>query len=661
MPKINLLGPEVSELIAAGEVVDRPASVIKELVENAIDAGATRVTVEIRRGGVTFLKVSDNGCGILREDVRNAFVRHATSKIKTADDLDSIFTLGFRGEALASIAAVSRIELITRTDGDISGTHYRAEGGRETLFADIGCPVGTSIAVEDLFYNTPARMKFLKKDLSEGNAVAGLIDRLALGNPSVAFTFLRDGVKKLQTPGDGNLLTAIRLILGTEVAAGMLPCGFSRDGIEVSGFLSKPSVSRASRSLQSFYINSRCIRSKTLVSALEEAYRNRLMGGRFPACVLNLSMDAANLDVNVHPAKLEVRFSDERRVFGAVYAACVSALDTENLPQPAPKAKITPFSLQDFDYTEKQVKLTSATQPDKPLSLADPTSGTSRLRPVSIDIEVDKKAPSPKTGRSAVTSPATAAELLFGAARTVPAPKPREGPLTGAWEDPAECSGSPPARPAAVEPRSFSVPKGTAQADAPKAAEPVSYRVIGEAFETYIIIQQGGELVLIDKHAAHERYIYEKIKHIDVSGERQQLLTPLTVTLPREEYSAVAEHTDLFRQMGFGVEDFGDGTLLVREIPMVLDGCDIADLLGQSAAKLLRSKERITPDTLDELLYSVSCRSAVMAGRRSRMPELKRLAEMVLGENGVRSCPHGRPCLLRFPRRELEKMFGRLG
>ena len=353
MPKINLLGPEVSELIAAGEVVDRPASVIKELVENAIDAGATRVTVEIRRGGVTFLKVSDNGCGILREDVRNAFVRHATSKIKTADDLDSIFTLGFRGEALASIAAVSRIELITRTDGDISGTHYRAEGGRETLFADIGCPVGTSIAVEDLFYNTPARMKFLKKDLSEGNAVAGLIDRLALGNPSVAFTFLRDGVKKLQTPGDGNLLTAIRLILGTEVAAGMLPCGFSRDGIEVAGFLSKPSVSRASRSLQSFYINSRCIRSKTLVSALEEAYRNRLMGGRFPACVLNLSMDAANLDVNVHPAKLEVRFSDERRVFGAVYAACVSALDTENLPQPAPKAKITPFSLQDFDYTEK--------------------------------------------------------------------------------------------------------------------------------------------------------------------------------------------------------------------------------------------------------------------------------------------------------------------
>lgn len=656
MPKIHLLGPEVSELIAAGEVVDRPASVVKELTENALDAGASRVTVEIRRGGVTFLKVSDNGCGILREDVRSAFVRHATSKVRTADDLDSIFTLGFRGEALPSIAAVSRVELITRTREDISGVHYRAEGGRETLFADIGCPVGTSVSVCDLFYNTPARMKFLKKDLSEGNAVAGLIDKLALGNPSVAFTFVRDGARKLRTPGDGNLLTVIRLVLGAELAAEMLPVDFTHNGIQVSGFISRPSLSRGSRSLQSFYINSRCIRSKTLMSALEEAYRNRLLGGRFPACVLNLSMDAADLDVNVHPAKLEVRFSDERRAFGAVYTACMAALDAEKQQPAAPRPKITDFSLWDFDYTEKQQTFSGASGRGASLSLADPTGSPARY-PVLVGAGAGfLDAPALHGAETPYDPPPDSASFfLFGGGqaleRCAPA-QPAKGPgcaqENSAGPDWAEPAVRLPADPAAPPP------------EAPKQ-ETVPYHVIGEAFETYILAEQGEDLILIDKHAAHERYLYEKIKSVDLSGERQQLLTPLAVTLPREEYSAVTEHTALFHQMGFGVEDFGDGTLLVREIPMILDGCDIAELLSQSAAKLLKSKERITPDTLDELLYSVACRSAVMAGRRSQMPELLHLAEMVLGEDGVRTCPHGRPCFFRFSRREIERMFGRLG
>ncbi|HWP51436.1 MAG TPA: DNA mismatch repair endonuclease MutL, partial [Clostridia bacterium] len=358
MGKINVLPAAVAELIAAGEVVDRPASIIKELVENALDAGATRITVELNDGGITYLRVSDNGSGMTREDVPLAFIRHATSKIASEKDLDSIGTLGFRGEALPSIAAVSRVKVIARTAESPIGCRYSITANEPPVMEDIGCGVGTSIEVRDIFYNTPARMKFLKKDATEGNAVASLMDRLALANPAVALEFIRDGKRMLKTPGDGKLLSVLRVVCGAEMAAGMIPVSLKSEGVLVTGLISRPNVSRSTRSLQTFFINSRYVRSKTCAGAVEEAYKNRLMTGRFPACVLNLEVDFNTVDVNVHPAKLEVRFSNERTVYNAVYSACVDALSQhERGPVDVKRKKINTFSLSDFDYSERQVTL----------------------------------------------------------------------------------------------------------------------------------------------------------------------------------------------------------------------------------------------------------------------------------------------------------------
>lgn len=686
--KINVLPAAVAELIAAGEVVDRPASIIKELVENALDAGATRISVELNNGGITYLRVTDNGSGMTREDIPLAFIRHATSKISSERDLDSIGTLGFRGEALPSIAAVSRVKVITRTAENPIGCCYSITANEPPVLEEVGCAVGTSIEVRDVFYNTPARMKFLKKDATEGNAVASLMDRLALANPAVALELIRDGKRMLKTPGDGKLLSVLRVVGGAEVASGMIPVSLKSEGVLVSGLISRPNVSRSTRSLQTFFINSRYVRSKTCAGAVEEAYKNRLMTGRYPACVLNLEVDFDTVDVNVHPAKLEVRFSNERAVYNSVYAACVDALaQHERGPADFKTKKITPFSLSDFDYSGRQVSLHQVSRAADSLvpaftPRADSTAPTTKIisvgytKPVSyafettdilelhddtqlhqLNTERGASSVSTSTKSALIDIEKTELEKIQIAVNTIVPPIQQE--YTAICDSPLETS--PIAEKAVIADR---VPQLDFCSEQELEAQPEvqqPYRIIGELFDTYILAEQAGQFIMIDKHAAHERYIYNSIKYLEKSADRQIFLTPQAVTLPRDEYFALTEHPEALQTLGIVAEDFGEGTLLVREIPMLLDGFSAFELLGEVAKALLTKKNSVTPQMLDELLYSVSCRAAVMAGKRSALPEMALIADKVLGKDQIRHCPHGRPVLLTYTQREVEKLFGRIG
>lgn len=688
--KINVLPAAVAELIAAGEVVDRPASIIKELVENALDAGATRISVELKNGGITYLRVTDNGSGMTREDVPLAFIRHATSKISSERDLDSIGTLGFRGEALPSIAAVSRVKVITRTAENPVGCSYSTTANESPVLEEIGCAVGTSIEVRDVFYNTPARMKFLKKDATEGNAVASLMDRLALANPAVALELIRDGKRVLKTPGDGKLLSVLRVVGGAEVAAGMIPVSLKSEGVLVSGLISRPNVSRSTRSLQTFFINSRFVRSKTCAGAVEEAYKNRLMSGRYPACVLNLEIDFDMVDVNVHPAKLEVRFSNERAIYNAVYGACVDALaQHERGLSDFKSKKITPFSLSDFDYSGRQVSLHQANRMADSLvptftPRVDSTAPTTKTisigytKPIScafettdlLELHDDTQIPAlhaeRKTDYPASTSARNAMidiektepEKIQIAVNTIVPPISQE--YTAIWENSPVTSQF--AAKTMIADRVSPIELCSEQElEVQPDAQPQPYRIIGELFDTYILAEQAGQFIMIDKHAAHERYIYNSIKYLEKSADRQIFLTPQAVTLPRDEYFALSEHPEALQMLGIVAEDFGEGTLLVREIPMILDGVSAVELLGEVAKQLLAKKNSVTPQMLDELLYSVSCRAAVMAGKRSALPEMALIADMVLGKDQIRHCPHGRPVLITYTQREVEKLFGRIG
>lgn len=682
MGKINVLPTQVAELIAAGEVVDRPASIVKELVENALDAGAARISVEIRRGGITYLRVTDDGCGMEKEDIPLAFVRHATSKVLTALDLESIMTLGFRGEALPSIAAVSRLTVTTRTAAQPEGYVYRIDGENPPALRETGCAVGTSIEVRDVFYNTPARMKFLKQDVAEGNAVASLMDRLALANPAVAFELVRDSKRVLQTPGDGDLLSAVRIVCGAQTSGAMTPVSFSDGGVGVTGFISLPSVSRASRALQVFFVNSRFVRSKTCAGALEEAYKNRLMSGRFPSCVLNLQLDASLVDVNVHPAKLEVRFSGERAVYNAVYAACKEALArAERQPIP-PTGAIHLLSLKDFNHADSQIRFGAAPDIAAERTTQAPLHGRIQASAAAIEplILKDTTGSAPDLRQAAPQRIEPPASLRF-ARRGLPDIEREDTPAlsvrAGAASHGAISCAAPPAHAAGESGYSEALTethgkdntlhqKAVRNVDDVQDARDESedflpWRIIGEAFDTYILVEQAGRLLLIDKHAAHERYIYNSIRRLNENQDRQVLLSPQAVTLSRDEYFALTEHPQALASLGIVAEDFGEGTFLIREVPMLFDGFSLPELLGETAARLMAQKAGLSPSALDELLYSVSCRAAVMAGKRSAPIEQERLVEMVLGPQRIRHCPHGRPAVVALTRREIEKLFGRLG
>jgi DNA mismatch repair protein MutL len=642
MPGIRLLAPSVAELIAAGEVVERPASIVKELVENSLDAGATRIQVEIKNGGVRYIRVTDDGCGIPFDELPTAFVRHATSKIVAAEDLDAILTLGFRGEALASVAAMCRVEMLSRQPESDMGGRIQIEGGDVLLHERAGCPVGTTIVVRDIFYNTPARMKFLKKDIAEAAQVSHILERLALINPGVSFSYIRDGKRLFTTPGDGLVLSAVRMVLGSDLADGLLPVDFSGDGIGVSGFITMSNRGRPTRAMQYFYINGRTVQSRLLTGALEEAYRQRLVGGRFPGCVLNLTIQPGAVDVNVHPAKTEVRFSDERRVYNALYSACKETL-TPPAARPAPA--MSPFALGDFDYSDKQ----------QALSGLPPLKG--RMAPAAFSPDGrDRPSSAPASDRRPVSGPA--------ARPTQPAARPDDSPAHLILRDdtglrppperpPIAAIDSPPPEDGTPELPPVEQPATTAQ------DSPPDFRVIGELFGTYILTESGEDFYLIDKHAAHERYLYNRLLDSTEGIERQTLLTPLTVHLPKSDYAAAVASAEEFAAMGLVFDDFGEGTLLLREVPMLLATGDPVAAVAEMAAAVSAYRRDITPSYVAGLLASVACRTAVMAGDRSSEGELAFIAGLVLGGEATH-CPHGRPTSRRFSRREIERMFGRL-
>lgn len=635
MPHIQVLDKHTAELIAAGEVVERPSSVVKELLENTIDAGATMVAVEIQNGGVTYIRITDNGAGIAREDVPTAFLRHATSKVRREEDLEAIGTLGFRGEALASIAAVSRVELLTCAAGETAGTRYTLEGGEDGRLEDTGCPQGTTIVVRDLFYNVPARMKFLKKDVSEANAVAGVVDRIALSHPEVSFRFIRDGREELLTPGDSQLRSCIYAVLGKEFSDSLLPVDYTLGGVHVHGFASKPAASRANRTMQHFFINGRYVKTRTAMAALEQAYKGAIMVGKFPACVLHLDMPPETVDANVHPAKIEVRFINEKPVFDAVYHGLKSALAAGDVPKQA----VLPVRPAVGQPQAEQLHMEPPAAPRSPAS--------------HIDAILDKPPAQP-------TAPAPAVPSAPPAAR--PRPVLRDGtdaPYYAAPSylniertsvQPAAAPEPPPAPPPVRE-------EPAAPPPAEKASEPVVY--VGEVFHTYVIAQMGESLYVIDKHAAHERLLYNQLKATP-HNDAQMLLEPVSVPLGREEYAAVTAELETLGATGFEVEDFGGSTVLVRAVPLILSGCDAAAAIQEIAGGFVSGKRELTMDKLDWIYHSSACRAAVKAGDSSRPEELRQLAERVLQNDDIRYCPHGRPVCFELTRRELEKQFGRV-
>lgn len=686
MGRINVLDKHTAELIAAGEVVERPASVIKELVENSIDAGSKSITVEIIRGGVSYIRVTDNGHGIMKEDIRNAFVRHATSKVATEDDLMSISTLGFRGEALASVSAVAKVELMTLSDNEEIGTRFVIHGGEEIEFDSAGCPQGTTIIVRDIFYNVPARMKFLKKDVSEGNAVTAIIDKIALSHPEIAFTYIRDGKQALKTTGDGKLLSAIYAVFGRDFAKTLVPVDYSLNGITVTGYVSQPYNSRSNRNMQNFFINNRYVRCRTAMVALEEACKGSVMVGKFPACVLHISLSFEGVDVNVHPAKTEIRFINERPVFDAVYHGVKSALNSNHrekevtLPnrQTAEKTvynvsgQKTPFSFdslklirqkQDYSQSRNQQSVESKSTFAEPIISVPRKAAPFQSQRLS-DSSDDRKAVEAylnmldasdcKSKNGIVKDNSEEDNEIF-----VPQPslsdkgidKPKDESLTDSI-DTAVTNGED-LQPATQEEIDKNNP-------ITEIAKP-SIRYIGEVFNTYILAQRGDkEMLIIDKHAAHERIIYEKLKQEKGAAYSQALLEPVTVLLSAGEYDAVTNDTEAFSRLGFEIDDFGSSTVLVRAYPQYLKIEDIKPTVEEMAGYLLDNKKLIESEKMDWVYHSVACRAAIKGGNISNEAELTEILRIVESDEKIRYCPHGRPVSTVIKKSEFEKMFGRV-
>lgn len=662
MAEISVLPKEISELIAAGEVVERPASVIKELVENSIDAGATAVTVEIERGGITYMRVTDNGCGIARDQIKTAFLRHATSKIKSAEDLDAILTLGFRGEALASISAVSRVEIMSAVQGE-TGACYTIQGGEEIAFEEAGCPKGTTIIVRDLFYNVPARMKFLKKDTSEGNTVAAIMDRIALSHPEVSIKLIRDGKTVLTTTGDGKLKSAVYSVLGRDYSTAMIPVEYDEGAMSATGFTCIPSRCRPNRNGQFFFLNGRYIKSGTMAAALDQAYKNSAMVGKFPSCVLNLKLPAGTVDVNVHPTKTEVRFSDERRVFELVYRAVRQAIalgdrrpelkiGTKNPLNPF--ANTEKFAQTKVDFSDKEFNSPRISSAESKITLEKPTdkvmlTGLYDENPTTLhsdDFEVNK-AKGSQFEKPMVYYEVTPEKEQSGASKKL---------VDIAVEDEQDK--------ALLEQRKTETePIVSKQIDTIDDINPdidpsmISY--VGEAFATYIIVSHGETLYLIDKHAAHERINFEKLKR-DLVIQSQMLLAPVSLTLVREEYSALITNTRLLERCGFTVEDFGGSSVLVRTVPAILSGENISMLMSEIAQNLLE-KGSAESQRIDDILHSIACKSAIKAGYITSKEELLSLAVKVLTSKSLMYCPHGRPIAFSLTKAQIEKQFGRLG
>ncbi len=661
MPRINVLPKNIADLIAAGEVVERPSSVIKEFVENSIDAGATNITVEIKNGGKTYIRVTDNGCGIDREDVKKAFISHATSKITNIEDLDAISTLGFRGEALASVCAVSRVELLTATPDSDFGTRYVIEGGEEILLDDAGCPVGTTIIVRDLFYNIPARMKFLKKDVQEGNYIATLMERIAVSNPNVSFKFIRDGKLQFSTPGDNDLKSAIYAVFGKEFTDNLIPVHNEQNGLSVKGFIVKPTAGRSSRSMQIFFVNKRFVKSVVFLSALEAAYKNSIMVGKYPACVLFVDMPYESVDVNVHPAKTEVRFFEEKKVFDCVYYGTLSALqgDTTRVQAKFSEAKI--FS-KPADKGE-QLKITEIEQPKKTLEVKEygkPVTGVETVvhspvkeEPKQLDFLKDEYV-KPSVSHIVIEDKIT--KKIETASEEI---KPQFDLKINI--EPASTTKQPTVivEDLSKEPEKIEEDFIIDTIEEPVKVLSLNYKFIGEAFNTYLIAELDGKLVLIDKHAAHERILFEKFKK-DGCGQSQIMLQPITVTLSPDEYSAVLENIELLADAGYDVSDFGDRCVKVSACPPELVDCNISDIITEISGYLANNVKTLMPEKLDWIYHSMACRAAVKAGNFTSSYEAEKFVENLLKREDIRYCPHGRPVMIEMTKKELEKQFKRI-
>ncbi len=645
MPKILQLDRHVADLIAAGEVVERPASAVKELVENAVDAGASQVTVEIQNGGMTYLRVTDNGCGIAPEDAETAFLRHATSKLRTKEDLAAIGTLGFRGEALAAIASVSKIDLLTKMQ-DQEGVSLHLEAGRVLDHAPAGCPDGTTIVVRDLFYNTPARMKFMKRDSVESSQVAGAVQRQALAHPDVAFRLIKDGETVLQTAGNGDLHGTVYQVFGRQLATDMVEVRSQWEDLKLFGFVTKPTATRGNRNYQQFFVNGRPVKSKLMTAALEEAYQNQLMVGRFPSCVLCLTLPNDAVDVNVHPAKTEVKFVNERAVFDCLHYGVLSALNKApgrpemqlNAPkpaaEPAPKAAAAKPKSETF----------------RTMSAQDYRTFVQALE------ERPKKAPAPEVTRAFTEAPKRQTGFVSQVPPVrehVPAAQVRQEvqlPKPAA-PNPAP---APAAKPAPVR-EPAPAPEQTAL-DLPEAAP---YRVVGEVLDTYIILEQGDAVLFMDKHAAHERILFEKLKQDDSPIMAQVLLVPLTANLTQEEAAVILDNRVLLERYGYEVEDFGGGTVLVRQIPAELDESQAESALEQLAADLMDGTSSDPKSLRGAMLHTIACKAAIKAGWHTEPKERDALVRQVMERDDIKYCPHGRPVITTLTKKQLEKQFKR--
>ena len=654
MPKIIQLSPHIANLIAAGEVVERPASVVKELLENAVDAGASKVTIEIRDGGMTFLRVTDNGCGMAAEDARTAFKRHATSKLRTEEDLAAIGTMGFRGEALAAIASVSRIDLLTKTAGSLSGISLHLEAGEIQEESEAGCPDGTTIIIRDLFFNTPARMKFMKSDTVEGSRVTAAVQMQALAHPEVAFQFLRDGKQVLSTPGNGGLEAAVYCVYGRD-AGRMVKVESRWDNYSLTGFVSKPTDARPSRALQTFFVNNRPVKSKLLISALEEAYRNQIMVGKFPACVLHLTLPAASVDVNVHPAKTEVKFLSEKAVFDCVHYGVLAALNKQtDRPQVQFKSQTT--TVLTPPPAKPAVPAAAALKKQEPFFR---TMNTEEYKTFTAAL---KEAPRPKPEAAAATLqkierpaalPIRESVILPTAAPIVREPvTPPVPPVMKEPELPVKK-----AEPIPVPP--LPEPEPEMEQTALDMPAEIPWRMVGELYNAYIIVEQGEDAFLIDKHAAHERILFEKLKANQEKISSQALLTPIPVRLSPTASGELLANQNLLEELGFEVDEFGENTLLLRQIPMDLSPELAAESLETLAADLLAGRRESKDTVRDELLHTVACKAAIKAGWKNDEAELLAVAKQVMAREDLKYCPHGRPICVTLSKKQLEKQFKR--
>lgn len=648
MAIIHELSPHLADLIAAGEVVERPASVAKELIENAIDAGATRITVEIENGGITYLRIADNGCGMSAEDAPVAFRRHATSKLRTEADLAAIGTLGFRGEALAAISSVTRIDLFTRQTGAIAGLHLHLEAGEIQVQEEAGCPEGTTMVVRDLFYNTPARMKFLKKDFTEAGYILGVVQHAALSHPEIAFTLIRDGKQVFTTDGKGKLIAPVFAVFGKEMTASMIEVPRTeRNSMTVYGYIVKPHAGRPNRSMQHFFVNGRYVKSRLMQAALEEAYRNAIITGKYPSGAVFLELPLAAVDVNVHPAKTEVKFSQEKPVFEAVYVACKNAImANDNMPHIEHKEKKpSAASPQESASVYEQQRFAVAKPVAQPAASAKADDDVPDLE--DFLVAVPPRAQKPRSFGMYAAAPRIlqdeAEPRLTGRVNV------EDNRLFSQFDKPEKA----PAAPTELS---------TAPQQAPERQqlEPLDTgaRVIGECFNTYLIAEDKDGLILIDKHAAHERILFNKLR-VETEMPQQELLTPVVVELTGEEAAAIQSQIEDIRKAGFAIDPFGENSFAVRSVPAYLDSGDVPGVISELAEKAMNSRATV-PDRLDDLIHTVACKAAIKAGKATSLTELQDLCDRVLGDDNVRSCPHGRPTMVRLTKYELDKLFKRV-